>query len=77
MMPQDSFINLLNRVCKIPEDLNVKPSKMNDKCFLDLYFLHDKVGLDSHELYDGVQYWDSKSFCQEIFISTFFCIGAF
>ena len=61
MMHQDSFINLLNKVCKIPEDLNVKPSKMNDDCFLDLYFLHEKVGLKSPELYEGVQYWDSKS----------------
>ena len=69
MMPEDSFINLLNKVCKVPEDLNVKPSKMNDDCFLDLYFLHEKVGLKSPELYEGVQYWDSKSKIQVLFVS--------
>jgi hypothetical protein len=58
-MPFENYITLLNKVCRVPEDS--QPSQQSDKCFLELFFLHENVGLKSAKLYEEIDLWSSKS----------------
>ena len=61
-MPHDKYVELLNRVCRVPVDPSVRPSRQSDKCFLMLFFLHEKVGLKSAQLYEEIDQWSSTFF---------------
>jgi len=58
-MPHEDLIQLINKVCRVPENIK-EASRQSDKCFLELFFLHENVGLKSVKLYEEIHYWDSK-----------------
>ena len=59
-MPHEKYMELLNKVCRVPTDPKVRASRQSDKCFLMLFFLHEKVGLKSTELYEEIERWDGE-----------------
>ena len=58
-MDTDEFIELINKVCNVPEG-QPRGTQLSDKCFLYLFFLHEDEGIKSPQLYEEIEYWRSK-----------------
>ena len=74
-MLHHDYIELLNKVCRVPFGTD-RGSLQSDKCFLELFHLHEKVGLKSAELYEEINRYSSEflqSFDLKNFPNYFYC----
>ncbi|KAL5260320.1 hypothetical protein ACHWQZ_G010443 [Mnemiopsis leidyi] len=58
-MDTDDYIQLINKVCNVPEG-QPRGTQLSDKCFLNLFFLHEDEGIKSSKLYDEINHWSNK-----------------
>ena len=58
-MQHHDYVELLDKVCRVPFGTD-RGSLQSDKCFLELFHLHEKVGLKSTKLYEEINRYSSE-----------------